>query len=217
MRNPDGMKTYIYDKKIGCPETPPELGSRSRIVIVGTSGSGKTTLAALLATRLGIRDIELDGLFWEPGWKECEPEEFRARIGAAIASCGEGGYAIHGNYNRVRDLTWGRCDTVIWLDYSRFTVMSRVFRRTLSRVFGRRQLWKGNRETFRKAFLSKDSIILWAWNTHESRKAQYTRAMRENEHGIAQFVVLRDPLFVQGFLTSLRAPENRRPPSSPDQ
>lgn len=203
------MKTYVYDRKLGCPETPPELDSRSRIMVVGTSGSGKTTLASLLATRLGLRDIELDELFWEPGWKECDPEEFRARIGAAIESCGEGGFAIHGNYNKVRDLTWGSCDTVIWLDYSKLTVMSRVLRRTLSRVFGRKRLWKGNMETFRKAFLSRESIILWAWDTHESRRRQYAQAMEENEYGIARFIVLRDPSFVRGFLESIPANRNR--------
>lgn len=197
------MEIYIYDPEEGCPECPPRLDSRSRIMVVGTSGSGKSTLAALLSRRLGIKDIELDALYWEPRWKGCELEEFCGRISEATASCGDGGYVIHGNYNKVRHLTWGKCDTVVWLDYPKLTVMRRVLSRTFRRVFGRKRLWKGNRETFRKSFLSKDSIILWAWNTHENRRRQYLEAMEKNEHGIARFIVLRDPSFVEGFLKTI--------------
>ncbi len=197
------MLVYRYDRNGGCPETPPPLDSRSRIMVVGTSGSGKSTLAALLSRRLGIRDIELDALYWEPDWRGCELPEFRRRIEEAIAACGDGGYVIHGNYNKVRDLTWGRCDAVVWLDYPKITVMRRVVTRTFGRVFGRTVLWRGNRETFRKSFLSKDSIILWAWNTHENRRAQYLEAMANNEYGIERFIVIRDPAFVRGFLATI--------------
>jgi len=197
------VEVYVYDREKGCPETPPRLGPDSRIIVVGTSGSGKSTLAALLASRLGLHDIELDALYWEPDWQGCDTGEFRCRIAEAIASCGERGFVIHGNYNKVRDLTWGKSDTVVWLDYSKLTVMRRVILRTFHRVFGRKKLWKGNRETFRKSFLSRDSIILWAWNTHENRRTQYLEAMASNEFDIERFVVIRDPSFVEGFLKTI--------------
>lgn len=200
------MEIYRYDTKDGCPEISPPLNARSRIMVVGTSGSGKSTLAALLASRLRLHDIELDALYWNADWQGCGLEEFRQRIQEAIGACGDEGFVIHGNYNKVRDLTWSRCDSVIWLDYSKVTVMRRVVMRTFARVFGRKKLWQGNRETFGKSFLSKDSIILWAWNTHESRRAQYLEAMAQNEFGISRFIVLRDPSFVTGFLSSIGNP-----------
>lgn len=67
------------------------LGPQSRVVIVGTSGAGKSTLARALAKRLGVADIELDALHWEPQWTQAahlivhrfthprQAEEFLAR------------------------------------------------------------------------------------------------------------------------------------------
>ena len=80
------------------------IGPSSKILIVGTSGSGKSTLAGMLANRLNIKDIELDALHWGPNWTEASQEDFRSRIEKEIHECS--GYVIHGNYNKVRDLTW---------------------------------------------------------------------------------------------------------------
>ena len=41
-----------------------------RIHLIGGSGSGKTTLGRQLAARLGLPFIDLDDLYWEPGWRE---------------------------------------------------------------------------------------------------------------------------------------------------
>src|SRR5688500_3597481 len=45
-----------------------------RIIVVGSSGSGKSTLGEQLAARLDVPFIELDALYWEPGWVEAERE-----------------------------------------------------------------------------------------------------------------------------------------------
>ena len=53
-------------------------------------------------------------------------------------------------------------DTLIWLDLPFPLVMWRLLRRTLGRIRSRQDLWgTGNRESFRGAFLSRDSILLW--------------------------------------------------------
>ena len=97
------------------------------------------------------------------------------------------GYVIHGNYNKVKDLTWGNVDTVIWLDYSRVVVMWRVLKRTIGRIITKEELWAGNKETFRKSFLEKDSILLWAWTTYKKRKEQYFLMVKENPYSIKEF------------------------------
>lgn len=52
--------------------------------MVGDSGSGKSTVGARLAGRLGLVQIELDALHWEPGWVEADPETFRERVREAV-------------------------------------------------------------------------------------------------------------------------------------
>ena len=43
-----------------------------RVAVIGTSGAGKTTFARHVSERLGLDHVELDALFWLPGWIEPE-------------------------------------------------------------------------------------------------------------------------------------------------
>jgi len=168
-----------------------KLNCTSKILVIGTSGSGKTTLARKLSKILKIKDIELDALFWKENWVQSEPDEFREKIKNAIKN--EKGYVIHGNYNKVKDLTWGNVDTVIWLDYSRLIVMLRVLKRTISRIITQEELWSGNKETFKNSFLAKDAIVFWAWTTYKKRREQYSIMLKENPYKIKEFIVLKKP------------------------
>ena len=46
---------------------------------------------------LGVPLLELDTFFWQPGWGETPPDEFRARVRAALDAC-PGGWVVDGNY-----------------------------------------------------------------------------------------------------------------------
>lgn len=162
-----------------------KFNSNSKILVVGTSGSGKSTLARLLANKFEIQNIELDALFWKENWTQSEPEEFRSKITHAMSQ--QSGYIIHGNYNKVRDLTWGNVDIVIWLDYSLSLVMWRVIKRSLIRIIKNESLWAGNKESIKKTFFSKDSIILWAWQTYSLRKKQYQEQATNSAYKIIRF------------------------------
>ena len=142
-----------------------------RIAIVGTTGSGKTTLAEQLAPLLDAEHIELDALFWTPGWRPVMPELFRQRVEAATS--GER-WIIAGIYGQVRDLVWGRADTLIWLDFALPLVLRRLAVRTVKRAVTRENLWNtGNRESLRRA-LGKQSILRWALRTHRTNRARFT-------------------------------------------
>lgn len=163
-----------------------EVGNMRRIVVVGTSGSGKTTLARQLGQLLGIPAVELDALHWEPNWQPAELTVLRERVAEALS--GEA-WVVDGNYSKLRDLTWERADTIIWLDYGLRVVMGRVIWRTFKRALSGRELWNGNRESLANALLSKDSIILWAWQTHRKNRRQYEELTCRSEY--AHLVIMR--------------------------
>ncbi|MBU0928265.1 MAG: adenylate kinase [Spirochaetes bacterium] len=194
------MEWILCDK--ASPSDGFGLDERSRIVVVGTSGSGKSVLARRLSLSLGIDDVELDALHWNPGWRESDDVEFRDRIRAAVE--GRDGFVIHGNYNKVRDLTWGMCDTMIWLDYPRSVVMYRVIKRTLVRILAKEALWNGNVETWSKSVFSRDSIILWSWNTYDRRRRQYLALRDADCYGIRRIIVVRKPRDARRLLGATR-------------
>ena len=74
---------------------------------------------------------------------------------------------VDGNYGgKLGGLVLDRADLVVWLDPPLRTVLWRVLRRTVRRVRTGDELWSGNRETWRNALLSRDSLVLWAIKTH---------------------------------------------------
>ena len=159
-----------------------------RINVIGTSGSGKTTVARAVASALGITHIELDALHWQEHWTETPSEELRVAIEEATR---EGPWVVDGNYSKLRDIVWRRCDTVVWLDYSFPRVFSQLIGRTLRRVVDRQVLWNGNREEWRTAVFSRESILLWAIRTHWRRKRSNPVALAQPEAAHLKLVRLR--------------------------
>lgn len=140
-----------------------------RIVVVGTSGTGKTTVASMIAEAMEAPHIELDSLHWEHGWKEAPDEVFKART--AEATSGDK-WVADGNYSKIRDILWGKADTVVWLDYPLWLAFWRVLRRTVVRVVTREELWNGNREGL-SALVGPDSMPLWVLKTYGRRRREY--------------------------------------------
>lgn len=158
----------------------------SRIVVVGTSGAGKSTAARRIGERLGLDWIELDALFHLPGWEQRPDEEFRALVAEATAG---DAWVVDGNYAVVRDIVWSRAHVVVWLDYARRRVMSRVVCRTLRRLATRELLWEKVTEPWSNV-LSLDparSIIAWAWTTYGERRRRYARLVEDPAFAHVQF------------------------------
>ena len=168
-----------------------------RVAIVGTTGAGKTTLGRRLAARLGGDFIDMDVLNWGPDWTPAPVPVLRERVSAALA--GER-WVVAGNYNRVRDIVWGRADTLIWLDYPLPVTLWRLFRRTVRRIFTQEELWGGNRERFRDQFASRDSLFLWALKTHYRRRREYPADLARPEYGHLRVLRFRRPGALEKWL-----------------
>lgn len=146
-----------------------------RFVVIGTSGCGKTTFARQLATATQSPHIELDALHWAENWTERPDDEFAESVRSATQ--GER-WVADGNYNKVRHVLWPRATHVIWLNYSRPVIFSRILRRTFRRALFRERLWHGNRESLLRALHPRDSILLWSWTTFHSNRVRYA-ALRD--------------------------------------
>jgi adenylate kinase family enzyme len=159
-----------------------------RVNVVGVTGSGKTTFARKLAARLGYPHIELDALYHEPNWQAAPLHIFRERTHRALsADC----WVVDGNYSKVRDIVWIQADTIVWLNYPFPLVLWRLFRRTIRRVIMKQEMWESrNRETWRRT-LSRDSILVWAFQSYNRRKREYPRLFTEWPH--LDIVILRSP------------------------
>ncbi len=160
-----------------------------RVVVGGVSGSGKTTLARELARRLDAPHVELDAHFHGPGWTERDDDEFVASILAAIAG---DRWVVDGNYTRIRDVTWARATTFVWLDYPRGLATWRASKRTVRRLVLRVELWNGNRERLRN-LLSPGHPIRWSWSQHPPGRAKYEAAVADPRWAHIEVVRLRSP------------------------
>jgi len=151
------------------------MGGSMRIVVVGTSGSGKSTLARKIATALDLPVIDLDAINWQAGWRDLnshDPETFRSRIAEAAEA---ESWVSDGNYGRhAQPILRARATDIVWLDYPRPLVMTRVIRRSFSRAWSGKELWPGtgNVERF-SMWLDAEHPIRWAWATHAAYRAEF--------------------------------------------
>jgi len=144
-----------------------------KINVIGTSGSGKSTVARGISQKLNIPYIQLDALFWRADWQGTPDDLFFAKIEAALA--GKTDWVIDGNYKRTQSIKWRDVDMIVWVDYSFLRTLYQAVRRAAVRAWQQDEIWAGtgNRETFRKSFFSRDSIILWTLKTYRNNRRQY--------------------------------------------
>ena len=150
-----------------------------RIVVIGTSCTGKTTFSSKLASSLNIEHIELDSIYWKENWQPTDDEIFVPKVKKRID---KDEWLVEGNYKVVRDLVWSKATDIIWLNFPFHIVFFRCLSRTIKRIISKEKVYADNVETFRKAFFSKDSIILWTVQTYKMRKRVYGNAFREKKY-----------------------------------
>jgi len=145
-----------------------------RITVSGTTGSGKSTLARRIGEQLSLPYTELDSLFHGPDWTP--RDSFVEDVDTFTA---KPAWVTEFQYDQARPMLVERADLMVWLDFSRFLVMWRVARRTVSRRWRRTELWNGNKEApLRTIFSDPEHIIRWAWNTHSTTSGRAQDALR---------------------------------------
>ena len=144
---------------------------RNVAVVASASGNGKTTVGRALAQRLDVPFLELDSIAHLPNWTEATAEEMRAVVEPLVAT---DGWVIDGGYRgKLGDLVLANADTVVWLDLPPWVWLPRLLRRTIRRCVRKEELWNGNRESLRTAFLSRDSVLYFALRWFLVRRRTY--------------------------------------------
>lgn len=164
-----------------------------RIVIIGCAGAGKSTLARQLGEKLGLPVVHLDKLFWKPGWVESTKEEIDKKI---LEEMEKPKWILDGNYNRTMPMRVAKCDTVIYLDFSRFACLMGIGKRFITN-YGkvRPDMGEGCPERIDWEFLQ------WVWNYNKNKRLQNYRLLNASPH--AEIIILKNRNQVRRFLASL--------------
>ena len=165
-----------------------------RIIIIGCGGAGKSTLARKLGEMLDIPVVHLDKLFWKPGWVETTAEEFDALLAMELA---KDHWIMDGNFNRTMPERIKRCDTIIYLDFSRFACLTGMLKRIIT-TYGtvRPDMGEGCPERIDLDFLK------WVWNFNKNKRESYYKLLNEVEN--VETIVLKNRSAVKLFLKSLK-------------
>ena len=108
-------------------------------------------------------------------------------------------WVIDGSYqSKIGQLVLASADVVVWLDLPMRVWLPRLVRRTIRRARSGEELWSGNRESLRKAFLSRDSLILFTLRHFRARRRTYPVRFADYD-----LVRLRSQREVEDFLRSV--------------
>jgi len=162
-------------------------------MIIGCPGSGKSTLARQLKEELGLPVVHLDQLWWKEGWQNVSREDFDDRLALAVAM---DRWIIDGNYSRTIPMRLSRCDTILYLDFSRWECLLGMFQRVVG-SYGRVRpdMPEGCPERFDFEFVK----FIWNFNKH-NRVRNYTW-LSQAKH--AKHIVLKNRKEVKAFLKTL--------------
>jgi adenylate kinase family enzyme len=148
------------------------LPHRLRLHLVGSSGAGKTTLGRALAQALDVPFVDLDDLFWEPGWQPVSHAELARRVAPTLALPG---WVVVGNYRATTELhVWPRITHLVVLDLSFRTLLTRTVWRTLRRGLTGEPCCNGNREQLSRIF-HPDGVVRYLLRNWRSRHQRQQR------------------------------------------
>lgn len=165
-----------------------------RIIIIGCGGAGKSTLARQLGEKLGLPVVHLDQIWWAPGnWQHREREEFDRLL---MVEAEKPQWILDGNYNRTMKMRLSKCDTVIYLDFSRWVCLRSWIGRVIKNWgHARSDMAQGCNEWF------DPEMAGWIWNFNKNHREDYYRLLNEAE-GV-ETIVLKNRRMVKRFLYSL--------------
>ena len=165
-----------------------------RVMIIGCGGAGKSTLARQLGEKTGLPVVHLDQIYWSPGnWQHLEKEEFDSLLSIELE---KPRWILDGNFNRTMEMRLERCDTVIYLDFNRFTCILGWLKRVITNLgTARPDMAPGCKEWFDPEFAK------WLWNFNKQNRDRYLKLLAEQTD--KKVYILRNRRQVRKYLSSI--------------
>ena len=91
----------------------PELEAPRRVIVIGSPGAEKGALARAIAERLKIPCIELERLYWRPGWQKPDADEWRVQVAKLVT---REDWVIEGTFPSTLDMRVARADWLVYVD-----------------------------------------------------------------------------------------------------
>lgn len=149
--------------------------------MIGCSGSGKSRLARAMGQKLGLPVVHLDQLWRKPGKENATVEEFDEKLDAVLETPK---WIIDGNFSRTMPLRLQYCDTIVYLDYSRWACLLGMCQRVLRRP---------------KEF--RWDMVKWIWNYNQNNRSLNNTWIAQSRH--AKAFVLKNRREAKAFLEKL--------------
>jgi len=171
-----------------------------RILVTGIAGAGKTMLSLRLGKILNLPVIHLDRHFWQPGWKKMDYEKWCDKL-RGLAD-GEK-WIMDGNYDSSLEIRLPRCDTIIYLDFSRWLCLCRAVLR-IFKNYGkiRPDMAPGCPERIDFTFFN----FIWNFNRSERLRIWALIEKHRSDKEILFFTSRRQ---IETFLTGLEFKSNQ--------
>lgn len=179
--------------------TMPSLTTPARVLVTGLPGVGKTSVAMTLAESLGVKHIEVDRLYYGPGY--ATREDFLPSLTEAMAP--DSWCLDDFGAPESRDLIWQQADVLVWLDLPWGVAFGRAVRRTWRRLREKTELLPGCRESWLGWARPYHPVFLAA-TTHRRARREMEERLRRPEFAHLKVVRLRSRAEVEEFLGSDR-------------
>lgn len=148
----------------------------NRILVIGCSGSGKTTLSKKLSKKLNLPLVHLDKIWWFGDWQNVSKEQFDSVL---LKELQKPSWIIDGNYNRTISLRLQYCDTIIYLDYSKYVCIWSAIKRRILNIGKVRDDMSGNCiERFDMDFLI---FLKYIWNFNNEYREKYLDMLKSQK------------------------------------
>ena len=165
-----------------------------RVLVIGSGGAGKSSFAVQLAEHTGLPLIHLDAEFWKPGWVETPKDEWAAKVEKLVS---QERWIMDGNFGGTMERRIAACDTVVFLDISRWVCLWRVIaRRVRHHGRARPDMTPGCNEKL-------DGIFLWWILTYPGQRRRWILRRLTTLRPDQRAVVLDGTRAIDTFLRSV--------------